>query len=253
MAYQMLAGVLPFSGSIAQLLVAHLQETPRPPRSVNGLLSPALDDAILKARTRGISPVTIDVAKATPVITWATPASVVAGTALGATQLNATANVPGTFVYTPASGTALAAVTLNGKGSWEMFPINALLTGLLPITLTQISLVVVRSLLPNMAAKLPLAAVSVLVSVISILVGSRSPSPRPASVAIREISLLRVHPGFRGCAGRHLREPLAGLVEQTFERFGIALLEHPGDLLDVGFRRLPLVRGRLHPVHRQAA
>jgi len=49
MAYQMLAGVLPFSGSIAQLLVAHLQETPRPPRSVNGLLPPALDDAILKA------------------------------------------------------------------------------------------------------------------------------------------------------------------------------------------------------------
>jgi len=49
MAYQMLAGVLPFSGNIAQLLVAHLQEAPRPPRSVNGLLPPGLDDAILKA------------------------------------------------------------------------------------------------------------------------------------------------------------------------------------------------------------
>lgn len=49
MAYQMLAGVLPFSGNIAQLLVAHLQEAARPPRSVNGLLPPALDDAILKA------------------------------------------------------------------------------------------------------------------------------------------------------------------------------------------------------------
>jgi len=49
MAYQMLAGVLPFSGGVAQLLVAHLQETPRPPRSVNGLLPPALDEAILKA------------------------------------------------------------------------------------------------------------------------------------------------------------------------------------------------------------
>lgn len=47
------------------------------------------------------------------------------------------------------AGTALAAVVLNGKGSWEMFPINALLTGLLPITLTQISLVVVRSRLPK--------------------------------------------------------------------------------------------------------
>ena len=46
-----------------------------------------------------------------PAITWANPASVVAGTALGATQLNATANVPGTFIYTPAAGTVLAVGT----------------------------------------------------------------------------------------------------------------------------------------------
>jgi serine/threonine protein kinase len=49
MAYQMLTGVLPFAGSITQLLMAHVRETPRPPRSVNGLLPPALDDAILRA------------------------------------------------------------------------------------------------------------------------------------------------------------------------------------------------------------
>ena len=47
--------------------------------------------------------------KITPTITWATPANIVYGTPLGATQLNATANVPGTFVYTPASGTVLNA------------------------------------------------------------------------------------------------------------------------------------------------
>ena len=47
--------------------------------------------------------------KATPAITWATPASITYGTALSATQLNATASVPGTFVYTPASGTVLNA------------------------------------------------------------------------------------------------------------------------------------------------
>ncbi len=46
------------------------------------------------------------VAKATPVLTWATPSAIVYGTALSATQLNATANVPGTFSYTPASGVA---------------------------------------------------------------------------------------------------------------------------------------------------
>lgn len=46
--------------------------------------------------------------KATPIITWPTPASITYGTALSSTQLDATANVPGAFVYTPASGTVLA-------------------------------------------------------------------------------------------------------------------------------------------------
>jgi hypothetical protein len=53
--------------------------------------------------------VRIDVAKATPVITWADPAPITAGTALGATQLNATASVAGTFAYSPPAGTVLAA------------------------------------------------------------------------------------------------------------------------------------------------
>ena len=55
--------------------------------------------------------VPITVQKATPVIAWATPAAIMSGTALGATQLNATANVAGTFAYNPASGTVLAAGT----------------------------------------------------------------------------------------------------------------------------------------------
>ena len=45
----------------------------------------------------------------TPRITWATPAQIVYGTALSATQLNATSPVPGTFVYSPAAGAVLAA------------------------------------------------------------------------------------------------------------------------------------------------
>jgi hypothetical protein len=44
-----------------------------------------------------------------PVITWATPAAITFGTKLGATQLHATASVPGTFVYSPAAGTVLTA------------------------------------------------------------------------------------------------------------------------------------------------
>lgn len=43
------------------------------------------------------------------VVTWPAPAAITYGTALSATQLNATANVPGTFVYSPAIGTVLTA------------------------------------------------------------------------------------------------------------------------------------------------
>src|SRR5437773_6291548 len=51
--------------------------------------------------------VTINVLKTTPTITWNNPADITYGTALGGTQLNATASVAGTFVYTPAAGTVL--------------------------------------------------------------------------------------------------------------------------------------------------
>lgn len=56
--------------------------------------------------TTGTATVVLQVnAAATPSITWATPVPIVYGTALSATQLNATASVPGAFVYTPAAGT----------------------------------------------------------------------------------------------------------------------------------------------------
>ncbi len=53
--------------------------------------------------------VTINVAQATPAITWANPANIILGTALGATQLDATASVPGQFAYSPPAGTVLSA------------------------------------------------------------------------------------------------------------------------------------------------
>jgi hypothetical protein len=49
----------------------------------------------------------LSIGKAAAVITWSNPADVVSGTALGALQLNATANVAGTFTYSPAAGTVL--------------------------------------------------------------------------------------------------------------------------------------------------
>jgi PKD repeat protein len=51
----------------------------------------------------------ITVVKATPVITWANPAAITYGTALSGTQLNANANVAGSYVYTPAAGAVLSA------------------------------------------------------------------------------------------------------------------------------------------------
>ena len=53
--------------------------------------------------------VSLTVAKAPPLITWPEPAAISYGAALTDAQLNATASVPGTFVYTPATGVALAA------------------------------------------------------------------------------------------------------------------------------------------------
>ena len=72
--------------------------------------------------------VSLTVNKATPTITWATPAAIPYGTALGATQLNASSTTAGSFVYTPASGTVLAAgtqtlsVTLNPTDSADYNP-----------------------------------------------------------------------------------------------------------------------------------
>jgi len=51
------------------------------------------------------------VLKATPTIAWTSPADIIYGTVLSGTQLNATASIPGSFVYTPPSGAVLNAGT----------------------------------------------------------------------------------------------------------------------------------------------
>lgn len=50
-----------------------------------------------------------DCPKQVPTITWANPAPIATATPLGTNQLNATANVPGVFVYVPPAGTILPA------------------------------------------------------------------------------------------------------------------------------------------------
>jgi hypothetical protein len=52
---------------------------------------------------------TLTINQAKPTISWATPAAITYGTALSATQLNASSTVAGNFAYTPASGAVLTA------------------------------------------------------------------------------------------------------------------------------------------------
>lgn len=61
------------------------------------------------AGNTGTATLTITIAKATPVVSWSAPAGIVYGDALTGTQLNASASVQGSFVYTPALGAVLTA------------------------------------------------------------------------------------------------------------------------------------------------
>lgn len=47
------------------------------------------------------------------------------------------------------SGVALLGVIINTGTGWDVFPLNAMILGVVPITLTQISLILGRSLLPK--------------------------------------------------------------------------------------------------------
>ncbi|MCL2661437.1 MAG: hypothetical protein FWD64_13095, partial [Acidobacteriaceae bacterium] len=66
------------------------------------------DDAVDYTTATATVTLTVKGAGVDPVITWATPAAVGTGTALSAAQLNATANVPGRFEYSPAAGTVMS-------------------------------------------------------------------------------------------------------------------------------------------------
>jgi hexosaminidase len=64
---------------------------------------------VLASNVAGLSfvPATLTVIAANTSVTWSNPAPIIYGTALSSNQLNATANVPGTFAYNPGNGTVL--------------------------------------------------------------------------------------------------------------------------------------------------
>jgi regulation of enolase protein 1 (concanavalin A-like superfamily) len=89
--------------------------------AATGTISPALKlgthsltavysgDTVYPQETSAIQ--TVTVTQATPSITWATPSAITYGTALSATQFDATSTAAGAFAYTPAAGTVLGAGT----------------------------------------------------------------------------------------------------------------------------------------------
>ena len=78
---------------------------------------------------------TIDVPQAAPPVSWADPADIISGTALGPAQLDATSPVAGTFVYKPSAGTVLSvgqgqllSVTFNPADTTDFTPATATAT-----------------------------------------------------------------------------------------------------------------------------
>lgn len=61
--------------------------------------------------TTATATVTLIVNQGMPTVTWASQAPITYGTALSATQLDATSTIPGTFTYSPATGTVMGAGT----------------------------------------------------------------------------------------------------------------------------------------------
>jgi hypothetical protein len=141
----------------------------------------------------------LTVVKATPVVSWNMPASIVYGTALGSGQLNATANVPGTFTYNPPAGTVLPVGT-NEALSVSFTPTDTTNynsgSGATTITVTSASngsapnLIVTKVLSRdnnnNVVVTLTIAnnggTTAANVSVTSVKVGSTTGTPLPQSV-----------------------------------------------------------------------
>lgn len=104
--------------------------------------------------TMATGTVTIAVAKATPAVAWPVPAAIERGATLGAGQLNAVANVPGTFEYNPGFGTLLEA------GSGQLLSVTFTpddLENYLPVTQTnELNVTIGGKTLPKITWNAPL-------------------------------------------------------------------------------------------------
>jgi hypothetical protein len=81
------------------------------PKAGNDTLKVTFTPTLSTDYTTVTASVVLHVNQATSTVTWPAPAAIAYGTPLSGTQLDATANVAGTFVYSPAAGAVLTAGT----------------------------------------------------------------------------------------------------------------------------------------------
>jgi hypothetical protein len=81
------------------------------PKAGNDILKVTFTPTLSTDYTTVTTSVVLHVSQATSTVTWPAPAAIAYGTPLSGTQLDATANVAGTFVYSPAADAVLTAGT----------------------------------------------------------------------------------------------------------------------------------------------
>jgi hypothetical protein len=110
-----LSGFLPADGVTATYSRTSGESVGGSPYTISATLSPT---AVLANYAITYKTANFTITQATPTISWSAPSAITYGTALSGTQLNATASVAGTLVYTPAAGTVLGAGTQTLKVSF---------------------------------------------------------------------------------------------------------------------------------------
>jgi hypothetical protein len=131
--------------------------------------------------------------QASPVLTWASPATIIFGSALGDGQLNATANTPGTFTYTPPAGTVLpvgdgrilsATFTPTDFADYKPGSISTMINVNSPNAQLVVTSVLSRDASNNVVVQLRLAntgasaAANVLLTIVKVGVDSGTPLPQ---------------------------------------------------------------------------
>jgi hypothetical protein len=125
------------------------------PKAGTDILTVTFTPTLNKDYSTVTASVVIQVGRATPIVTWAPPSAITYGTALSATQLDATANVAGKFTYSPAAGKVLTAGTYTLSVTFT--PTDAIdynkLTTTVPLVVNKVgTTIAITSDLPNPSA-----------------------------------------------------------------------------------------------------